>query len=153
MGGSGFLRELPGLGDERRESPFPQVVAWGSLALALLLFFFNTVPAVREREELRTTEDQLRELRVLYDRALADQLPATPGAAAEDDLQTVLVAIDRIGWTPDELRQSFPPPAAGPTGPAGDGPHADDPSADDPAADDPTGADARTGAADAGAPR
>jgi hypothetical protein len=93
-------------------SLFPPVVAWGSLALALLLFFGNTVPAVRERAALRATAVELQQLRSRYDAALADALPGTPGAGAPpEDLQSVLVAIDRIGWTPAELLRAYPAPA------------------------------------------
>jgi hypothetical protein len=90
-------------------SAFPQVVAWASLGLALLLFFGNTVPAVRERAALRATAADLERLRARYDEALLQPVPGTQGAP-EDDLESVLVAIDRIGWTPAELLRAYPPP-------------------------------------------
>ncbi|HLQ37254.1 MAG TPA: hypothetical protein VK348_05620 [Planctomycetota bacterium] len=104
-------------------SSFPQWVAWGSLALALVLFFGNTVPAVRERAALLKDEAELRDMRQQYEAALAAALPATPVPGNADfDLQTLLLAIDRIGWTPDELLRHFPEPRAQPTNSAADHP-------------------------------
>ena len=94
------------------DSMFPQVVAWLGLAAALLLFFGNTVPAVRERKELSATAADLRELRRQYDVAIQHAQAGTPGCAGEQDLQSVLVAIDRIGWTPAELLACYPEPAS-----------------------------------------
>ncbi|MGE3172777.1 MAG: hypothetical protein AB7O97_09125 [Planctomycetota bacterium] len=90
------------------DNPFPLVVAWLGLGLALLLFFANTVPAVREQKELRATADELQRLRARYDAAIAHAWSGTPGGAGAQDLQSVLVAIDRIGWTPAELLHSYP---------------------------------------------
>lgn len=91
-------------------SAFPHWVAWGSLALALALFFANTVPAVRDRAALQATEQQLQELRSRCDAELARALPGTPGGtgAEGEDLQELLLAIDRYGWTPDELLRAVP---------------------------------------------
>jgi hypothetical protein len=94
-------------------SVFPQTVAWGGLAAGLWLFFSHTMPAVHERRALRAAQDQLLQLRQHLDAALAHARPATPGAgAAAEDLQSVLVAIDRIGWTPAELLAAYPEPPA-----------------------------------------
>jgi hypothetical protein len=107
-------------------SMFPQVVAWLGLAVSLLLFFGNTVPAVREHRALRATQDDLRELRRQYDLAIASARAGTPGCAGDQDLQSVLVAIDRIGWTPAELLACYPEPSVeppverGPASPRGD---------------------------------
>jgi hypothetical protein len=90
-------------------SPFPQVVAWLGLVIALLLFCGNTVPALRDRAQLRAAATDLQMLRLQYDAAIAHALAGTPGAAGQLDLQSVLVAIDRIGWTPQELLSSYPP--------------------------------------------
>lgn len=95
------------------ESSFPQVVAWLGLALALLLFCGNTVPALREHKELRATAIDLRLLRQQYDAAIAHAASGTPGGGAQPDLQSVLVAIDRIGWTPAELLSCYPAPVTG----------------------------------------
>lgn len=87
---------------------FPQIVAWVGLVLALLLFFGNTVPAVRERNELRATADELKELRRRYDAAI-EHARAGTSFGDRENLQSVLVAIDRIGWTPAELLACYPP--------------------------------------------
>lgn len=87
-------------------SSFPHWVAWGSLAAALLLFFGNTVPAVRERAGLAATENELKGLRHRYDEALQLARSAAPVGDA-DDLQSLLVAIDAIGWTPEELLRHY----------------------------------------------
>jgi hypothetical protein len=90
---------------------FPQIVAWCSLVIALLLFFGNTTPAVRERAELRMKAADMQRLRHQLEESIAHALPGTPQTGgAEDDLQSVLVAIDRIGWTPTELLQNYPEP-------------------------------------------
>jgi len=103
------------MGAARREhSRFPTIVAWPSLGLALLLFFGNSVPALREQAQLRETEAGLRELRARYDDALARLRASTTERGQGSDLQSVLVAIDRIGWTPQELLRSYPgEPATG----------------------------------------
>ncbi len=90
------------------ETQFPRVVAWFALALAVVLFLSNTVPAVRERQALRATANDLQQLRQQYDAAIAHAIAAMPGPKGEQDLQAVLVAIDRIGWTPDELLRCYP---------------------------------------------
>lgn len=115
--GTGLL--APARPVRESDSPFPQVVAWLGLAIALLLFCGNTVPALRDRAELRATASDLQLLRSQYDAAIAHAIAGTPGASGQQDLQSVLVAIDRIGWTPAELLSCYPPvkPAA-----AGDAP-------------------------------
>lgn len=100
--------------DRSDRTPFPTVVAWGSLLLAVLVFFGNAVPALRERADLRATRARLQELREQYDRALASAWASAPGHRGADDLQSVLVAIDQIGWTPEELLRSHPGDEIGP---------------------------------------
>ena len=90
------------------ETQFPRVVAWFALALSVVLFLSNTVPAVRERQALRATATDLHNLRQQFDAAIAHAVAAMPGPKGEQDLQAVLVAIDRIGWTPDELLRCYP---------------------------------------------
>jgi hypothetical protein len=92
-------------------SRFPWWVAAGSLAFALWLFFGNTVPAVRERQELHAHADELRELRDSYDRAIQEARLGV-GPNAHYDLQALLVAIDRCGFTPHELCAAYPERAA-----------------------------------------
>lgn len=100
------------------ETRFPWVVAWIGLAVAVVLFFSNTVPAVRERGELRATAADLQTLRQQYDAAIAHATAALPGPKGEQDLQSILVAIDRIGWTPAELLRCYPEPPPVETQPA-----------------------------------
>ncbi|GAB4150828.1 MAG: hypothetical protein Fur0037_19460 [Planctomycetota bacterium] len=88
-----------------RESSFPHWVTWLSLAAAVLLFLGNTVPALREKAELREAQRELSDLRARYERAMQQ---ARTAIAAPDDLQSLLVAIDRLGWTPAELLHSYP---------------------------------------------
>ncbi len=102
------------------ETQFPRVVAWLGLALAVVLFLSNTVPAVRERQQLRATATDLQRLRHQYDAAIAHATAAMPGPAGEQDLQAVLVAIDRIGWTPPELLRCYPEATPLPTAVDGD---------------------------------
>jgi hypothetical protein len=110
-------------------SSFPQWVAWGSLVLALALFFGNTTDAIREQDDLARLRTEIQNRRAEYDSALQRALPGTPGLSGEqDDLQALLVAIDRLGHTPAELLLQYPepapvappeneePPAAEPTG-------------------------------------
>jgi hypothetical protein len=97
------------------ETQFPRVVAWLGLVLAVVLFLSNTVPAVRERAELRATAIDLQNLRSQYDAAIAHAIAAMPGPGGEQDLQAVLVAIDRIGWTPAELLRCYPESTIEPT--------------------------------------
>lgn len=102
---------------EAKDSPssFPRWVALASLAVALWLFFANAAPAVRERAELETLGQDLEQLRQSYDLAIHDAR-LQRGAGTEQDLQSLLVAIDRLGLTPAELCALHPePPPAGPT--------------------------------------
>jgi hypothetical protein len=80
-------------------------VAVGSLAAALLLFFGSMVPALAERDALRADGAELQLWRERYEQAIQHLRPGAPGAA---DLQSVLVAIDRLGWTPEELLRHYP---------------------------------------------
>jgi hypothetical protein len=116
---------------EDRSSKFPTWVALASLGLALWLFFANAVPAARERAELEALEADLVQLRARYDSAIHEARLAR-GAGARQDLQGLLVAIDRLGLTPAELCALHPEaprsPAPAATAPAdtppadGDGP-------------------------------
>lgn len=97
---------------EKSPTSFPGWVALASLAVALWLFFANAVPASRERTDLRALAAQFETLRVEYDAAIAESRLAR-GANARQDLQGLLVAIDRLGFTPAELCAAYPerPPA------------------------------------------
>jgi hypothetical protein len=85
----------------------------GSLTLVLWLFFSNTVPAWREREELALQARRLDQLKTEYDVAI-QQARLGLGQHANTDLQSLLVAIDQKGFTPFELCLAYPerPPAA-----------------------------------------
>jgi hypothetical protein len=96
-----------------RSSSFPYGVAWASLCIALLLFFFNTAPAVTERASLRALHAELLELRQKYDEAIL-QTRLGRAANSEHDLQGLLVAIDRLGMTPAELCAAHPEPVDSP---------------------------------------
>ena len=93
-------------------SSFPRWVALASLCIALWLFFANAVPAVRERQALETLETDLATLRDRYDAAI-HEARIGGGPAARQDLQGLLVAIDRLGMTPAELCALHPPRAPG----------------------------------------
>ncbi len=93
---------------------FPRWVALASLGLALWLFFANAVPAVRERAELETLSGDLEQLRQSYDTAI-HEARLQGGGSNHPDLQSLLVAIDRLGLTPAELCTLHPePPPAEP---------------------------------------
>ena len=88
---------------------FPYWVALGSLGFTLVLYFFNTAPAVRERESLRAVKADLQDLRRRYEDAIEKaRLQVGPRAAANYDLQALLVAIDQLGYTPSELCAAYP---------------------------------------------
>ncbi|MBL8730720.1 MAG: hypothetical protein JNM25_20040 [Planctomycetes bacterium] len=96
-------------------SSFPYWVALSSLGVALWLFFANAVPAVQERAELEQLGSDLEQLRQSYDTAIHEARLAR-GSATRQDLQALLVAIDRLGLTPAELctlHPEPPPPADG----------------------------------------
>ncbi|MBL9076544.1 MAG: hypothetical protein JNL08_03520 [Planctomycetes bacterium] len=106
---------------EAKDSPssFPHWVAVASLGTALWLYFGNAAPAVRERAELETLEQDLDQLRASYDQAIHEARLGL-GPASQQDLQSLLVAIDRLGLTPAELcslhpETDPPPPGAGRT--------------------------------------
>lgn len=106
--------------DDTATSTFPQWVAWGSLVLALALFFGNTTDALREQDDLARLRAEILTKRMEFDDALARARPGTPGMAGDqEDLQSLLVAIDRLGYTPAELLQHYPEPPPTPT-PDGD---------------------------------
>lgn len=88
-------------------SHFPHWVALGSLAFVLWLFFANTVPALRERQELLDHASSLRDLRASYDAAIQEARLGV-GPNAHYDLQALLVAIDQRGFTPVELCIAYP---------------------------------------------
>lgn len=90
---------------------FPYWVALGSLTFALLLFFANTVGALREQQSLQDLEVELGDLREQYDGAIrVARIAAGPRDPNRVDLQSVLVAIDRQGYTPYELSLAYPRP-------------------------------------------
>ncbi len=95
-------------------SSFPAWVALASLGVASWLWFANAVPAARERTELRALADHFEDLRRQYDAAIAEARLAR-GPNAHQDLQGLLVAIDRLGLTPAELCATFPERPAQPT--------------------------------------
>ena len=91
-----------------KDNTFPFWVAWISLGLALVLFFANTVPALRERDGLREVDRELADLRQRYEDAIRERHVGA-GHASEYDLQSLLVAIDQLGFTPRELCAAYPP--------------------------------------------
>jgi hypothetical protein len=93
--------------DAEARSHFPHWVALASLGFVLWLFFANTVPALRERQELQAHEQALRRLRADYDAAI-EQARLGTGPDAHYDLQALLVAIDQCGFTPAELCAAYP---------------------------------------------
>lgn len=89
-----------------KDSSFPYWVALGSLVFVLVLFFTNTVPALEERHNLSAFKQDLRGLHQQYNAAIdsAAQLAQLgKGPNGNFDLQSLLVAIDRHGYTPHEL--------------------------------------------------
>src|SRR5262245_28436062 len=88
-------------------SHYPHWVALGSLAFVLWLFFGNTVPALRERQELRDHAQALARLKASYDAAI-EEARLGVGPNAHYDLQALLVAIDQRGYTPLELCVAYP---------------------------------------------
>lgn len=94
-----------------QNSSFPHWVTWLSLGGAVLLFFGNTVPAMRERKQLQVEQQELALRRQQYEAAMQATRTATPGSnGRRGDLQGLLVAIDRLGCTPEELLRHYPEP-------------------------------------------
>lgn len=104
-------------------SHFPHWVALGSLAFVLWLFFANTVPAMRERQELLDHAASLQSLRSQYDGAIQEARLGI-GPNAHYDLQALLVAIDQRGYTPLELCTAYPERSRDPAGVTTDEPAA-----------------------------
>ena len=88
-------------------SSFPHWVALGSLGVALVLFFGNTAPALREQQALHDVATDLQRLQRSYDDAIR-QAALGLGPRANYDLQALLVAIDQQGYTPLELCAAYP---------------------------------------------
>ena len=98
-----------------KDNSFPHWVALMSLGFALTLFFANTVPALQERDGLRDVEEQLVDLAQRFQEARR-QTQLGIGDASEYDLQSLLVAIDHLGYTPQELCNDYPDRSATPPG-------------------------------------
>ncbi len=93
---------------ERISKPsFPAVVAGACTAVAVFLYFGNTVDAKRERENLLRIEREVQELTTRYgDKILAER--AAAGVDLARDPQALLSAIDRLDLTPEELLREYP---------------------------------------------
>lgn len=104
-------------------SHFPHWVALGSLVFVLWLFCSNTVPALREQQELRAVGSELHKLRADYDAAIQEARLGL-GPNAHYDLQALLVAIDQKNLTPLDLCTLWPEQPGTPT--AGDAGRDDD---------------------------
>lgn len=98
-----------------KDSSFPYWVAITSLVFVLVLFFSNTVPALRESQSLRDLQAQMLDMQLRHDKAIAETARqarlgiARPGEDPEGlfDLQALLVAIDAHDSTPRELWQRY----------------------------------------------
>lgn len=88
-------------------SSFPFWVALCSLATALVLFFFNTAPALEEQRQLREVAAEVSDLKRRYEEAIRDAR-FTVGSRLDYDLQSLLVAIDQHGYTPLEICMAYP---------------------------------------------
>ena len=99
-----------------KDSTFPYWVAITSLVFVLVLFFSNTVPALRESQSLRDLQAQLVDLQLRHDIAISETArQARLGIARTGeepdglfDLQALFVAIDAHDSTPLELWQRYP---------------------------------------------
>jgi hypothetical protein len=83
------------------ERTFPAWITLLSTLVAMLLFLTMTVPAVREQRELRRIESEKARLRAQYEDTLRTDRERR--RALHWDPQTVLLEIDRLGLTPQEL--------------------------------------------------
>lgn len=75
--------------------------------LGLVLFATSTAPAWSELQGLRETEQDLLRRRADLARRIAEL--GAHGAALDEDPQALLVAIDRLGLTPEELLEGRDP--------------------------------------------
>ena len=101
MGGMGDHESGPG-------SRFPMLVAGICLGLAALLYFTGLLPAMRERDELDRADRSRQTL--LRDLATRAHDLRERQDALDRDPQSVLVEIDALGMTPDELLDAYPEP-------------------------------------------
>jgi hypothetical protein len=93
---------------ESRGGRFPLLVALVCTVLAVALFLTGTVPALREADDLRRTEQSNRtELLQLLRQS---QELRQRQRALEWDPQTLLVELDRLGLTPDEILEDTSAP-------------------------------------------
>ncbi len=98
-----------------RKFPLAVFVLCGGAGLALLLT--GTVPALAEQSRLRQLESRRQEMLELLQRR-ADELRRTE-VSLDQDPQTLLLEIDKLGLTPDELLAEQPEEAT--TRPGGGG--------------------------------
>ena len=98
-----------------RPPTFPLLLALLFILGTLATFFSSTVPTLRERDILRATHAQMQQLKGSLDTTLS----AWRGreAAMDQDVETLLVEIDRLGMTPDDLTARREPKASPEFGP------------------------------------
>ena len=87
------------------QSAFPLLLTLGFLAATLLLLVTSTVPALHEKEVHKATEADLVRIKGELDRLLAGWRGRE--AAMDHDVETLLVEIDRLNLTPDELSSAL----------------------------------------------
>ena len=90
-----------GAADDR----FPWIISLASLCAGLYLFLSSTVPALRERMELRRSENSYRQAvelvgsQTLQQRRRLQRLPRDP--------EVILVEFDRLGMLPEQAIASY----------------------------------------------
>ncbi len=91
--------------DDHSPSSLPLWIAVGCCAVAALLVFGNTIPAMQESDDLSRVDAELDELKHRYENAIrvARLSGARSDSAPELDLQSLFVAIDQKGYTVAEF--------------------------------------------------
>jgi len=95
--------------DDANSTSLPLWIAVGCLVGGVLLFFGNTVPALREGDDLSRIDDDLDDLKHRHTLAIEQARLAGAGHdGAAIDLQSLFVAIDQKGFTISEFCAAYP---------------------------------------------
>ena len=95
-----------------RGSVLPLLLAVIFLVAGAMLFLTSTVPALRERDILLDKHGELAGLQARLEKALASWRGRE--RAMDEDIETLLVEIDKLGLLPEELVAGLHPAGSGP---------------------------------------
>jgi len=95
----------------QRGSVLPLLLAVIFLVAGAMLFLTSTVPALRERDILLDKHGELAGLQARLEKALASWRGRE--RAMDEDIETLLVEIDKLGLLPEELVAGMHSPGSG----------------------------------------